>query len=174
VSAPASPFAEALVALARAGVDFVVVGVAGINFYARDASGVVLTADLDLLLAPRVDVLRAALAALARAGFAFEAGGEPFVDLEDDSVLGRWIERAASLAALGPEGARVDLMLSVKGYRFDELAGDAERFRIGGLEIRVGRLEKLLRAKELSDRPKDREFLRLFAARLRDDVEGSE
>ena len=63
-------------------------------------------------------------------------------------------------------------MLSLKGFRFDELAGDAERFRIGGVEIRVGRLEKLLRAKDLSDRPKDREFLRLFAARLRDDADG--
>jgi hypothetical protein len=174
VSTPASPFAEALLALARAGSDFVVVGVAGINFYARDASGVVVTADLDLLLPPRVEALRAALAALARAGFEFEAGGEPFPDLEDDTVLGRLIERGASLTALGPEGARVDLMLSVKGYRFDELAGDAERFRVGDLEIRVGRLEKLLRAKELSDRPKDREFLRLFAARLREEAEGSE
>jgi hypothetical protein len=174
VSTLASPFLEALIALARAGSEFVVVGVAGINFYACDASGVVVTADLDLLLPPRVDALRAALAALARAGFAFEAGGEPFLDLEDDSVLGRLIERGANLTALGPEGARVDLMLSMKGYRFDELAGDSERFRVGGVEIPVGRLEKLLRAKEISDRPKDREFLRLFAARLRDEVEGSD
>ena len=150
------------------------VGVGGINFYARDASGVVLTADLDLLLPPRVDTLRSALAALARAGFEFEAGGEPFIDLDDDSILGRLIERGANLAALGPEGARVDLMLSMKGYRFDELAEDAERFRLGGVEVRVGRLAKLLRAKEISDRPKDREFLRLFAARLRGEVEGSE
>jgi len=31
-----------------------------------------------------------------------------------------------------------------------------------------------LRAKEISDRSNDREFLRLFAARLRDEVEGSD
>jgi len=149
-----------------------VVGVGGINFYARDSSEVAVTADLDLLLPPRVDALRSTLAALQRAGFAIEAGGEPFIDLEDDSVLGRLIELGASLTALGPEHAQIDLMLSLKGFRFDELAGDAERFRIGDVEIRVGRLEKLLRAKELSDRPKDREFLRLFAARLRDDADG--
>lgn len=148
------------------------VGVAGINFYARDASVVVLTADLDLLLPPRVDALRMALAALARAGF--EAGGEPFIDVEDDAVLGRMIEHGANVTAVAPQGARIDLMPSLKGYRFDDLAGDAERFRVGGVEIRVGRLEKLLRSKELSDRPKDREFLRLFAARLRDEVEGSD
>jgi len=174
VSTPASPFLEALAALARVGSEFVVVGVAGINFYARDASGVVLTADLDLLLPPRVDALRTALAALSRTGFEFEAGGEPFIDVEDDAVLRRMIERGANVTAVTAQGVRIDLMPSLKGYRFDDLAGDAERFRVGDVEIRVGRLEKLLRSKELSDRPKDREFLRLFAARLRDEVEGSD
>src|ERR1051325_3544980 len=38
VSAVASGFLSALSALARAGVDFVLVGVGGINFYARDPS----------------------------------------------------------------------------------------------------------------------------------------
>jgi hypothetical protein len=51
------------------------------------------------------------------------------------------------------------------------LATDAERFRIGDIEVAVGRLEKLLRSKELVGRAKDREFLRLFAARLREDAE---
>ena len=52
------------------------------------------------------------------------------------------------------------------------VAADAERFRVAGVEVAVGRLEKLLRSKEASGREKDREFLRLFAARLRDEADG--
>ena len=63
-------------------------------------------------------------------------------------------------------------MLSLAGFGFDELAVDAERFRIGDVEVSVGRLENLLRSKELAGREKDREFLRLFAARLRSESEG--
>jgi hypothetical protein len=37
--------------------------------------------------------------------------------------------------------------------------------------VRVGALEKLLRSKELSGRPKDVEFLRMFAARMADESE---
>jgi hypothetical protein len=52
-------------------------------------------------------------------------------------------------------------------------ASDAVSFRVGDVEIRVGRLERLLRAKELAGRPKDIEFLRMFAARFSDaDREG--
>jgi hypothetical protein len=43
VSTAASGFLSALSALVRAGVDFVLVGVGGINFYARDPSEAVVT-----------------------------------------------------------------------------------------------------------------------------------
>jgi hypothetical protein len=162
----ADPFASALVALVEAGVEFVVVGVGGVNFYARDASQVVVTADLDLLLPRRADALRPALAALAAAGFSFEAGGEPFLDVEDEAVLANVARAGDSLVARSEEGAHVDLMLSMTGFAFGDLAVDAVPFRVGDLDVRVGRLEKLLRSKELSGRPKDVEFLRMYAARV--------
>jgi hypothetical protein len=168
VSSDLDPFASALLLLARTGVEFVIVGVAGINFYARDASELVVTGDLDLLVAPRTDTLRSALAALGAEGFRFEAGGEPFLDFSDESVLARIVEAGANVVARSPEGAHLDLMLSMAGFRFDELAPDAESFRMGELVVRVGRLEKLLRSKELAGRRKDIEFLRLYASRLRD------
>jgi hypothetical protein len=167
VSAIDNPFLNALKILADAGVEFVVVGVGGINFYARDPGGVVLTQDLDLLLAPRVENLRTALVALGGVGFGFSARGEPFVDLDDLAVLANIVRNAATLTAANPAGAQLDLMLSASGFRYEEWAADAETFRLGEVELRVGRLEKLLRSKELSARPKDVEFLRLYAARLR-------
>jgi hypothetical protein len=149
-------------------VPFFVVGVSGINFYAADASHVVATADVDVLLAPRVEVLRAALSALHAAGFSFHAGREPFVDLEDEAVLRTGLARGATITAQDESGARLDLMTSGLGLDFDDLAADAVSFRLGEVEVRVGRLEKLLRAKERAGRPKDVEFLRLYAARLRE------
>jgi predicted nucleotidyltransferase len=61
-------------------------------------------------------------------------------------------------------------MLSGAGLRFDEVFANAVRFRVEGVEVRVGRLETLLRAKELAGRPKDVEFLRMWAARLREEA----
>jgi hypothetical protein len=42
---------------------------------------------------------------------------------------------------------------------------------VGEIEVAIGRLEKLLRSKEVAGREKDRAFLRLFAARLRDEAD---
>src|SRR5439155_3781924 len=86
-STAASGFLSALSALVPAGVDFVLVGVGGINFYARDPSEAVATVDLDALLRPDPRVLRSALSALRGLGFSFAAGGEPFVDLDDEDAL---------------------------------------------------------------------------------------
>jgi predicted nucleotidyltransferase len=168
VSAAASPLLEALATLARAGVEFIVVGVSGINFYARDASDAVVTADVDVFVSPRVEALRSALGALRRAGFGFWAGGEPFLDFDDTEILANLIRAGANVTAENEAGARIDLMLSGAGFRYDDLAADAVTFRLGEVEVRVGRLEKLLRSKELAGRPKDVAFLRLFATRLRE------
>jgi hypothetical protein len=173
VQSPDRGLLAGLVALARARVEFILVGVGGINFYAADASHAVETQDLDALLAPRVEVLHAALAALAGAGFVFQAGGEPFLDVADESVLGSVLARGATIQARDETGAQLDLMTSGLALRFEDLARDAVSFRIADVEVRVGRLEKLLRAKELAGRPKDLEFLRLYAARLREQSEGS-
>ena len=84
------------------------------------------TADLDLLLRRQVEVLRAALDALSAAGFAFEAGAEPFVDAADESVLQRIVSSGANIAAASG-AATIDLMLSLAGTSFEDLAVDADR-----------------------------------------------
>lgn len=117
---------------------------------------------------PLLEALRSALGALRRAGFEFRPGGEPFLDFDDTEILANLIRSGANVTAENEAGACVDLMLSAAGFHYDELAADAVTFRLGDVEVRVGRLEKLLRSKELAGRPKDVAFLRLFAARLRE------
>lgn len=165
----ATDFEVSLEALVDAGVEFVVVGVSGINFYARTPADAVSTLDVDLLLGPRVDNLRAAFATLGELGYRFEAGGEPFLDVNDHRSLEQIIRRGARVVAAHDSAGELDLMLSIAGTSFEELRSDAQRFRISGCEILVGKLERLLRSKEIAGRPKDIEFLRAFAARATED-----
>jgi predicted nucleotidyltransferase len=172
VSQPTSGFVRALAALRDAGVDFVVVGVGGINFYARTPGQVFATLDLDTLLPPAVEGLSTAVRVLSGLGYAFESRGEPFVDLEDAAILARVVENGACLTAIHPEQGQIDVMTSVAGFSYEDLEVDATVFRVAGVEVRVGRLEKLLQSKQRSGRPKDLEFLRAFEARAAEERGG--
>lgn len=142
-----------------------VVGVGGINFFAKDPSEAMATRDLDVLVRPTPAVLEIALGALDRGGFYFVAGGEPFVDIADPEALAQVIRAGATVNIRSDDGAEIDLMTSIIGFDFEGLAEDAVWFRVSGTDVKVGRLEKLLRSKELSGRPKDIAFLTMFKAR---------
>jgi hypothetical protein len=169
VSPTPSGFARGVAALARAGVQFVIVGMGGINFYARNGAHAFATLDLDLLLAPESDNLRCALQALAAGGFSTEAGAEASLDWNDETSLANIVALGGGVTAIHEDGAQLDLMLPVRGFSYSDLAADARTFSVAGSRVRVGLLEKLLRSKELSDRPKDRKFLRHFESRLAED-----
>lgn len=164
-----SGFARALLALGEADVDFIVVGVGGINFYARTPAEAYATLDLDTLLGPAVENLQRALTVLAQLGYAFESGDEPFIDLGDALVLGRIIERGASLRALHAETGEIDLLTSIAGFDYAQMSEDVVTFEVSGSQVRVGRLEKLLRSKEAAGRPKDVAFLRAFRGKTSGD-----
>ena len=164
-----SGFARALSRLREGGVAFVVVGVGGINFYARTPADAVATLDVDALLAPVAENLALALRILSDLGYEFEAGGEPFVDLDDSAVLRRVVESGANISAIHVADGEIDLMTSLSGFSYAEMLEDAAIFEVAGASVQVGRLEKLLKSKEMSGRPKDVEFLRAFRARQSED-----
>lgn len=120
--------------------------------------------------APPVEALSSTLGALRRAGFEFWAGSERFLGFDDTEILTNLIRSGANVTAENEAGSRVDLRISGSGLRYDDLAADAVTFRLGDVEVRVGRLEKLLRSKELAGRPKHVAFLCLFTARLREEA----
>ena len=63
-------------------------------------------------------------------------------------------------------GLMVELLLTVSGFPFAELAKDAATVTVRGEPVRVGRLTKLLQSKQLAGRAKDRQFLRRYQALL--------
>lgn len=158
-----------MLALAAAGVDFIIVGVGGINFFARTPAQSFSTLDLDAFIAPTVENLELALSVLAELGYRFEAGGEPFVDTEEDPILRRVIANGSALAAIHREQGQINLLTSISGFAYSDLTSDAVLFEVEGTRVRVGRLTKLLRSKEASGRPKDLDFLRIYEATLADE-----
>jgi hypothetical protein len=146
----------------RYGVRYVVVGMAGINYYAKNPSETFATMDYDLFLEPSLSNVEQAVTVLNGLGFTLgtAAGALPHADL-------RAIVRArTTLIATTPDGLMVELLLRVSGYPFTELARDAATVAVRGVPVNVGRLSKLLRSKRLAGRPKDRQFLRRYQSLL--------
>ena len=83
MSTPPSGYRLGVSALVDAGVEFVLVGVGGINFYARDASDAFTTLDLDRMLSIR---------------------GFPFAEMADDA-------RAFRVGEVGVRAGRLEKLL---------------------------------------------------------------
>lgn len=147
----------------------VIVGVGGINFYARTPADAFATLALDALLAPSIENLKSAFSVLSGLGYEFEAGDESFIDLDDRLVLRRVLENGATLSAIHRDHGEIDLLTSISGSDYQSLFLDSATFEVAGMPVNVARLEKLLRSKEASGRPKDIAFLNAFQARAFED-----
>ena len=156
------PYAAVIRALNRVGVRYVVVGMAGINYYARQPSEAFATMDYDLLLEPRLSNVQKAMRQLQRLGFSVGTTHGPF----SPTALRTVVRDQQTLVATTPTGVMIELLLAVSGYTFAEMASDAATVTVRDIPIRVGRLTKLLKSKQLADRPKDRQFLRRYHALL--------
>lgn len=146
----------------RRGVRYVVVGMGGINYYAKNPAETFGTLDYDLFLEPSLGNVEQAVEALRILGFALGTGKGVF----KRGDLRTMVRERRTLTATTSDGLMVELLLEVSGYPFSELARDAATFTIHGVPVRVGRLSKLLRSKKLAGRPKDRRFLQRYESLL--------
>ena len=162
------PYQAVLRRFNRLGVRYVVVGMAGINYYATRPAETFATLDYDVCVEPTLVNVERAMRGLAALGFTLGTAAGP-VGFHDLRTI---VRQRRTLIATTPDGLTVELLLQVSGYPFSELAKDARTFSIRGVPVRVGQLAKLLRSKQLAGRPKDRAFLTRYQALLREDVEG--
>jgi len=140
-------------------VRYVIVGVFGINLYAQKAGEFITTADCDILVPAKLEVLSKALAILIESGFFLEAGGEPLPEVDD--VLLQGILRARAAIRADRPDARIDLCIDIAGATFDELWQNHRTFDVQDTPLRVGDIGALVASKVAADRPKDRLFLEL-------------
>jgi len=161
-------------ALNRRGVRFVLIGVWGANFHARDASALFTTLDYDLFLPPSADNLLEAWHACDEVGLSLRAGGEPLDTPRDRTLAAAVIHRRASVRATGSDELTVDLSLVMTAFEFEAVWDERRVFLVEGEELPVARLSHIIRSKAAANRPKDRLFLATHAEALRQMLDGDE
>lgn len=157
-AAPQNPYRAAIQRFNRAGVRYVVVGMSGINHYAKNAAEAFGTMDYDFFVEPTLENVGKAIHCLQDLRFDIGTSTGAWKEAEL-----RWVVRdKRTVLAATPGGFMIELLLEISGYPFSEMAEDAATFSMGGVLVKVGRLNKLLRSKKIAGRPKDRRFLRRY------------
>lgn len=152
------PFARLVKRLRDARARFVVIGVAGVNYYARAAGQIFTTLDRDLFLPPEsANLLRCWRACLSE-GLALWAGEEPLGSPLDRPLADQVVSHRAMVRAVGQD-LQVDLTLVMAGFEFDPVWRARRLFRLEDVRIPVASLEQIVKSKAAADRPKDRLFL---------------
>ena len=146
----------------RYGVRYVVIGMAGINYYAKTGAETFATLDYDIFIDPALKNVEQAIRHLKALGFMVGTAAGPF----NEKDLRNLVRDKRTLVATTSDGLMVELLLAVSGFAFAELAKDAATFAVHGVPVKVGRLTKLLQSKKLAGRSKDRAFLHRYHALL--------
>jgi hypothetical protein len=151
--------AQLLEALARDNVRFVMIGVAGANYYGQGGSTLFTTKDRDLFLPPDPDNLVACWRACERAGLSLWSGDEPLDIPRDRWLAERIVERRALVRATDGEALFVDLTLVMAGFEFETVWNERRTFTSHGMSVPVARLLHIVTSKHAAGRDKDRLFL---------------
>ena len=158
------PYRAVIQRFNRRGVRYVVIGMSGINYYAKRPSEAFATLDYDILVEATLRNVRQAVQSLAGLGFTL---GTASGRLEPERLT-QLVRDRRTLIATTTEGVAIELLLRVSGFPFSELLRDAATFTVRGVPVKVGRLTKLLKSKQLAGRPKDRRFLKRYQSLLED------
>jgi hypothetical protein len=153
---PLVPLAEALGAHS---VRFVLIGVAGANYYALSGQDAFITRDHDLFLPLDADNLARCWTACEAAGLQLWSGDQPLDAPRDRWLAERIVERRALTRVTGPDELQVDLTLVMKGFDFETVWQDRRVFLVDGVDIPAARLLHILQSKHAAGRDKDRLFL---------------
>ena len=169
-----NPYHLLLRELTRSGVDYIVIGVSGINYFAKDARQILSTADYDLFLKPTPGNILIAWKVFRKSGYSVAVReGDHRKPLRGvGSAAGaRLVKEGRTMVAVGPYQLVVEGLLAVSGYTFDELERSAVWMRDRKLKFRflVGSLADLLESKRIANREKDRLFLARYKRLLLDD-----
>jgi hypothetical protein len=152
------PFGPLVQTLHDRSVRFVLVGVAGANYYAPTGSVVFATVDRDLFVPPDPDNLLRCWAACEAAGLELWSEGEPLDVPRDLWLAQRVVERQALTRASGA-GLVVDVTLVMSAFDFETVWKERRLFKLGDMDIRVARLLHIVELRVATGRDKDRLFL---------------
>lgn len=163
-----SAFSNLLQQLNREQVRYVIIGVAGANYYARSGAEVFTTKDRDLFLPADPGNLLNAWRVSRKVGYDLWSGTEPLGEPLDSWLAERVVGQRANTTAIHPAGVTVDFTLVMAGFEFQDVWNERKFFRVHDVDIPVARLSHIVESKAKADRPKDRLFLATWEEALRD------
>lgn len=154
--------------LNRAAVRYVVIGLAGANYWARSGHTVFTTQDFDLLLPlDPANALRAWQAA-ELVGLELRVGAEPLDRPRDLFLAEGIVERRALVRATDGHGLDVDFTLVMAGFEFEPVFARRRTFVVEGVPTPVASLRDIVASKAAAGREKDLLFLAAHAEALRE------
>lgn len=148
------------------GVRFVVIGVAGANYYAIGGATMFVTEDRDLFLPPDVEAVLRSWQACEERRLELRVGTEPLDVPRDRDLAGRIVERRATIRATDNQGLDIDLTLTMSGFDFETVWRERRTFSIDGIDVPVARLTHIVASKHAAGRDKDRLFLATYREAL--------
>ena len=153
--------------LGQRSVRFVIIGVAGANYFAANAGTLFTTEDRDLFLPLDPENLLRAWKSCEAAGLTLWSGNEP-LDMSHDRVIAdAVVGRRALVRAQDEQGLLVDLTLVMDGFDFETVWNERRTFVADGVDLPVARLSHIVRSKAAAGRDKDRLFLATHADALK-------
>jgi predicted nucleotidyltransferase len=163
----ADPFHQLIQELGHRAVRFVVIGVAGANYFATNTGTLFTTADRDLFLPPDPDNLQRAWQGCEAAGVALWCGDEPLDSPRDRFLADAIVSRRALVRGTDEQSLRVDLTLVMADFDFETIWNERRIFVVEGVEVPVARLSHIVQSKAAVGRDKDRLFLATHADALK-------
>lgn len=159
------PYRAVIQQFNRNGIRYVVVGMSGINYYARNPAETFGTLDYDIFLEPSLKNVEQAIRCLEAMGFTIGTAQGILRQADVKQI----VRQHRTIVATTPEGLMIELLLKISGYPFSEMERDVLTLSLRGIPVKVGKLRKLLRSKKLAGRPKDRRFLERYQSLLERD-----
>jgi hypothetical protein len=154
-----SHFHDLVRALAAGGNQFVLIGVAGANYYAPGASALFATRDRDLFLPPDPANLLRVWQACESCDLELTVAGEPLDQPRNLWLAEQVVARRALTRATDGSDLEVDLTLVMAGYEFEDAWNSRRVFEVDGIALPVADLSQIVTSKAAAGRPKDRLFL---------------
>ncbi len=160
------PFLELVAALHLEDVRFVLIGVAGANYYAPTGASRFFTQDRDLFLPRDPDNLVRAWRAADRSGFSLWCAREP-LDSPRDLWLAEHIVAQRALTQAQREAAPpIDFTLVMGEFEFEAVWSARRTFVDENVGVPVALLSHIVESKAQAGRPKDDHFLNAHRAEL--------
>lgn len=158
------PYIELLDKFNKHRVDYVIIGMSGINYYASKAAETFSTQDFDIFVKPAINNIKKVISIFEKLNYDMIANKKKIEKKDVKSI----VRNKNTILATDPYGITFESILAVSGYTFSQMQKDAVIFNVNNVPVKVAKLRKLLMSKKIAGREKDKLFLKRYEILLKE------